>query len=39
MFVLRFEKSVKERALDMETAAEKIIFFEEATGGIDGKSI
>ena len=31
------KKQAKERALDMEAAAEKIIFFEEATDGIDGK--
>ena len=38
MFVRHFVKAGYGRALDIEAAAEKIIFFEEATGvDIDGK--
>ena len=33
------KKQAKERAVDIKAAAEKMIFFEEATDGIDGKSI
>ena len=31
-FVRRFEKQAKEKALDTEAAAEKMIIFKEATG-------